>query len=121
MHYTGMEAMRFALGSMSAMSGSTGFSFVVPLVIGLTVVTLVIALTISVARTEEEIAEDAVFRRRIDEFEASWPVAATNTQRWAGPGGRPTRYRGRLRPVRRNYASVRLQLQLHARNCRGNQ
>jgi NO-binding membrane sensor protein with MHYT domain len=104
MHYTGMEAMRFTPGSMSAMSGSTAVSFVVPLVIGLTVVTLAIALTISVARTEEEIAEDAVFRRRIDEFEASWPAVATNTPRWAGPGRSPRRYRGRLRPVRHNCA-----------------
>lgn len=88
MHYTGMEAMRFAPGSMSAMAGATAFSFVVPLVIGLTVVTFVIALTVSVARTEDEIAEDAVFRRRIDEFEAGWRAGtvAANPSRWAGSG-----------------------------------
>jgi NO-binding membrane sensor protein with MHYT domain len=121
MHYTGMEAMSFTPGSMSAMSGSTGFSFVVPLVIGLTVVTLVIALTISVARTEDEIAEDAVFRRRIDEFEAGWPGVATNTQSWARPGGRPTRYRGRLRSIGaivRPYDAIAI---ASRRNCRGNQ
>lgn len=88
-HYTGMEAMSFAPGSMAAMSGSTAFSFVVPLVVGLSVVTLAIALTISVARTEDEIAEDAVFRRRIDEFEASWPAVVTQPARWTGPGRPP--------------------------------
>lgn len=85
MHYTGMTAMRFAPGSMSAMSGSDAFSFVLPLVIGLTVVTLVVAVTISVARTEEEIAEDVVFRRRITELEAKWSAAAMDPSRWAGP------------------------------------
>jgi NO-binding membrane sensor protein with MHYT domain len=104
MHYTGMEAMSFTPGAMSAMSGSTAVSFVVPLVIGLTVVTLVIALTISVARTEEEIAEDEVFQRRISEFEASQPAVATNPPGWAGRDRRPTRYGRRLQPIRRNCA-----------------
>lgn len=96
MHYTGMEAMSFAPGSMPDMSGSAAISFVVPLVIGLTAVTLAIALTISVARTEEEIAEDAVFRRRIDEFEASWTGVAAQSSPWGRPG-RP-RHGRRLQP-----------------------
>jgi NO-binding membrane sensor protein with MHYT domain len=85
MHYTGMTAMRFAPGSMSAMSGSDALSFVVPLVIGLTVVTFVVAVMISVARTEEEIAEDSAFRRHLAELEAKRSAVATDPSRWAGP------------------------------------
>jgi NO-binding membrane sensor protein with MHYT domain len=102
MHYTGMEAMTFTPGSMSAMSGSNAFSFVVPLVIGLTIVTLVVALTISVARTEEEIAEDALFQRQISEFEGGLPAVAANPPRWTGGDNRPTRHGRRLWPIRRN-------------------
>ena len=71
MHYTGMAAMRVYPGPMMAMSGSTAFSFVVPVVIALTVVTFGIAMAVSVARTEDEIAEDARLQRRIDEAMAS--------------------------------------------------
>jgi NO-binding membrane sensor protein with MHYT domain len=78
MHYTGMAAMSVDPGSMmmSATSGSAAFNFVVPLVIGLTVVTFAIALAVSVARTSAKIAEDAMLQRRIDELEASWAMAA---------------------------------------------
>ena len=41
MHYTGMAAMRVSMGSMSAMGGSTGVSFLVPLLVGITVVTFI--------------------------------------------------------------------------------
>jgi NO-binding membrane sensor protein with MHYT domain len=85
MHYTGMAAMRVTGGSMMMpVSGSPASSFVVPLVIGLTVVTFAIALAVSVARTEDEIAEDAMLQRQIDELEASWGTSA-------GPGQWPAR------------------------------
>jgi NO-binding membrane sensor protein with MHYT domain len=71
MHYTGMAAMRITRGSMAAMSGSTAFAFIVPLVIGLTVVTSVITMAVSIAPTEDEIAADAALQRRIEEVRAN--------------------------------------------------
>src|ERR1700749_4595598 len=62
MHYTGMAAMRVSMGSMSAMSGSTGVSFLVPLLVGITVITFVVTLVISLSPTEDEIHEDARLR-----------------------------------------------------------
>jgi NO-binding membrane sensor protein with MHYT domain len=70
MHYTGMAAMRVVRGAMPAMSGSTPDSFVIPLAIGLTVVTSVITMVVSVTPTEDEITADAVLQRRIDEVGA---------------------------------------------------
>jgi NO-binding membrane sensor protein with MHYT domain len=85
MHYTGMAAMSFSRGSMSAMTGSTAFNFITPLVVGLTVVTFVIALAVSIAPTGDEIAADAAFQRRIDELEARRETAAAGPLRWAPP------------------------------------
>jgi NO-binding membrane sensor protein with MHYT domain len=65
MHYTGMAAMRVSLGSMSAMSGSTAVSFLVPLLVGITIVTFAVTLVISLSPTEDEIHEDARLRDRI--------------------------------------------------------
>ncbi|HEX3513637.1 MAG TPA: MHYT domain-containing protein [Trebonia sp.] len=65
MHYTGMAAMRVSMGSMSAMSGSTAVSFLVPLLVGITIVTFAVTLVISLSPTEEEIHEDARLRDRI--------------------------------------------------------
>jgi hypothetical protein len=50
------------MGSMSAMSGSTGVSFLVPLLVGITVITFVVTLVISLSPTEDEIHEDARLR-----------------------------------------------------------
>jgi NO-binding membrane sensor protein with MHYT domain len=71
MHYTGMAAMRVSTGSMSGMSGTSAASFLVPLLVGLTIVTFVVTLVISLAPTEDEIHEDAMLRDRIaTEFSA---------------------------------------------------
>ncbi len=70
MHYTGMAAMRVGHGSMPMMSGSSTSSFIVPLVIGLTVVTSVITMAVSIAPSEDEITADAALQQRIDEFKA---------------------------------------------------
>jgi NO-binding membrane sensor protein with MHYT domain len=68
MHYT-------AMGSMSGMSGSTAASFLVPLLVGITIVTFILTLVISLSPTEDEIHEDAVLRGRIaTEFSAGEPV-----------------------------------------------
>jgi NO-binding membrane sensor protein with MHYT domain len=75
MHYTGMAAMRVSMGSMSAMSGVGGASFLVPLLVGITIVTFAVTLVISLSPTEDEIHEDARLRDRIaTEFPASGPV-----------------------------------------------
>jgi uncharacterized membrane protein len=95
MHYTGMAAMSFSRGSMSAMSGSTAFGFIAPLVIGLTVVTFVIALAVSMAPTNDEIAADAAAQRHIDELEARRVTVAADPPHWARPD-RPDDHRASL-------------------------
>jgi NO-binding membrane sensor protein with MHYT domain len=66
MHYTGMAAMHVSAGPMPAMSGSTASSFLVPLLLGVSLVTFVLTLTISLSPTEAEINEDTVLQTRID-------------------------------------------------------
>ena len=65
MHYTGMAAMHVSMGSMSAMGGTAGDSFLVPLLVGITVVTFAVTLVISLSPTEDEIHEDARLQDRI--------------------------------------------------------
>jgi hypothetical protein len=65
MHYTGMAAMSVSMGSMSAMSGVGGGSFLVPLLVGITIVTCAVTLVISLSPTEDEIHEDARLRDRL--------------------------------------------------------
>jgi hypothetical protein len=75
MHYTGVAAMGVSKGSMSAMSGSTPVSFLVPLLVGITIVTFILTLVISLSPTEDEIHEDTVLRNRIaTEFSAGGPA-----------------------------------------------
>jgi len=75
MHYTGMAAMSVSMGSMSAMSGSTAASFLVPLLVGITIVTFILTLVISLSPSEDEIHEDAMLRNRIaTEFSAGGPA-----------------------------------------------
>ncbi|MGD0559419.1 MAG: MHYT domain-containing protein [Streptosporangiaceae bacterium] len=68
MHYTGMAAMRLQADSasaMAAMSGSTASSFLVPLLLGISLLTFVLTLVISLSPTEDEIAADAVLQQGI--------------------------------------------------------
>lgn len=77
MHYTGMAAMRVTPGSMAPgpMSGSTAASFLLPLLLGVSLATFVLTLTISLSPTEDEINADAVLQRRLDtEFPADGRV-----------------------------------------------
>jgi NO-binding membrane sensor protein with MHYT domain len=77
MHYTGMAAMQVSHGTMSSMAGSTASSFLVPLLLGVSLVTFVLTLTISLSPTEEEINADAVLQRRIQtEFAPGMRVGA---------------------------------------------
>ena len=72
MHYTGMAAMSVSMGSMPAvMSGAAATSFIVPLLIGISLLTFVLTLVLSLSPTEDEIREDAELRQRIEtEFTA---------------------------------------------------
>jgi hypothetical protein len=81
MHYTGMAAMRVSTGSMSGMGGTSAASFLVPLLVGLTIVTFIVTLVISLAPTEDEIHEDARLRDRI-----ATDSSAAGSARPAQPG-----------------------------------
>ena len=87
MHYTGMAAMHLTAGSMSAMGGgSSGMSFLVPLLVGITIVTFAVTLVISLSPTEDEIHEDARLRDRIATgFAASGPASQQQAPRTTQP------------------------------------
>lgn len=71
MHYTGMAAMKVERGSMGGMAtGASAFSFIVPVIVGVAILTFGIAMAVWMARSAEEIAEDAVIQRRFEEIEA---------------------------------------------------
>lgn len=65
-HYTAMSAMEMTPGSMPSMSGATAGSLLFPLVLGISLVTFVLAVTISLSPTAEEIRADATLKRRIE-------------------------------------------------------
>jgi NO-binding membrane sensor protein with MHYT domain len=80
MHYTGMAAMHVfpAQMSMSSMgSGTSGQTFLVPLLLGITLVTFGLALIISLSPSEDEIHTDAVLKGRLDAEVASGSRAAS--------------------------------------------
>jgi len=85
MHYTGMAAMRVSPGSMSAMGGSTAASFLVPLLLGISLVTFVLTIIISLSPTEDEIKADALLQQRMDtEFSADRGAVRIGTPGEAG-------------------------------------
>jgi NO-binding membrane sensor protein with MHYT domain len=69
MHYTGMAAMHVRAapgGGMAAMgAGADAQAFLLPLILGITAVTFVLAATITLAPTEAEIREDAALMERL--------------------------------------------------------
>ena len=75
MHYTGMAAMRVFPAQMSSMGGSTGGSFLVPLLLGITLVTFVLTLILSLSPTEAEIQTDALLQSRLDALSTADPRA----------------------------------------------
>jgi NO-binding membrane sensor protein with MHYT domain len=66
MHYTGMAAMRVYPGAMPGMQGASGGSFLLPLVLGISVITFVLTIIISLSPNEDEIRDDAEFRSRLE-------------------------------------------------------
>jgi NO-binding membrane sensor protein with MHYT domain len=70
MHYTAMAAMHVYPGSgMMAMGGVSAGAFLVPLIVGISMITLVLTLIISLSPSEEEIALDARVRQNLAELE----------------------------------------------------
>ncbi len=71
MHYTGMAAMRVHQGSMANMpaGGATPAAFLFPLLLGISVLTLILTLTISMSPSEEEIREDVAMRERMEQLQ----------------------------------------------------
>jgi NO-binding membrane sensor protein with MHYT domain len=87
MHYTGMAALHLSAGSMPGMgSGASGMSFLVPLLVGITIVTFAVTLVISLSPSEEEIHEDARLRDRIaTEFSVSGQASQQPAPRTTQP------------------------------------
>jgi NO-binding membrane sensor protein with MHYT domain len=66
MHYTGMAAMHVYAGNGGmTMSGKSAESFLLPLLLGVSVATFLMTLVIALSPSEEEILEDASLRERI--------------------------------------------------------
>jgi hypothetical protein len=63
-----MAAMRVHAGQMTGMSGASGDAFLLPLLLGITLVSFVLALMISVAPNEAEIRADADFNTRLEDL-----------------------------------------------------
>jgi NO-binding membrane sensor protein with MHYT domain len=70
MHYTGMAALHIAPapsgGGMSAMGGGvSGTAFLLPLILGISILTFLLTVSVTLAPTEAEIREDAALMERI--------------------------------------------------------
>jgi NO-binding membrane sensor protein with MHYT domain len=74
-HYIAMAAMEMTPGLMPSTSGSAGGSFLFPLVLGISLVTFILALTLSLSPTEDEIQADALLRSRIQAGSGRWSAA----------------------------------------------
>jgi len=71
MHYTGMAAMHVYPapgGGAMSMGGAQASSFLAPLIIGISVVSLILTLVISLAPSEEEIRMDAQLTKTLEEL-----------------------------------------------------
>jgi NO-binding membrane sensor protein with MHYT domain len=70
MHYTGMAAMDVHAGAMAGMNmpggGASPVAFLFPLVLGISVLTVIMTLTITMSPSEEEIREDIAMRERME-------------------------------------------------------
>ncbi len=80
MHYTGMAALRVTGGPVAstamqpgpvtaAVSGATAASFLIPLLLAISLATFLLTLMISVTPNEDEIRADAELRRRLQALE----------------------------------------------------
>ncbi|MFI0409542.1 MHYT domain-containing protein [Actinomadura sp. 3N508] len=66
MHYTGMAAMRVTVHEdMAAPTGATASDFLMPLIGGIGVMSIILLAIIAMARTEDELRVEAALRERI--------------------------------------------------------
>ena len=83
MHYTGMAAMHvYSSGgaAMSTMGGADGASFLFPLIVGISMVTLILTLIVSLSPSEEEIHLDARIQQQLQDLERKAREQARVTQ-----------------------------------------
>ena len=68
MHYTGMAAMHVyrPAGAPMAMGGASAEAFLLPLIVGISLITFVMTATIALSPTDAEIAQEAELMRKID-------------------------------------------------------
>jgi NO-binding membrane sensor protein with MHYT domain len=72
MHYTGMAAMHVFSGSSAmAMNGASAEAFLLPLIIGISVITFLLTATVALSPTEDELSAEAELMRRIDSVRAA--------------------------------------------------
>ncbi|SRR5216683_1444257 len=95
MHYTGMAAMRvYPSSTMAGMSsGATAGGFLLPLILGISIFTFVLTLTIALAPSEEEIRADVALMERLAGRgeENGLPPTANGHSPSVNGGGRPVR------------------------------
>jgi NO-binding membrane sensor protein with MHYT domain len=87
MHYTGMAAMRVSTSSgpsgmvMGGGGGSTAESFLLPLIIGITIVSFMMTAGITLTPDADEIRYDAALLDQIDGVRATQPIRAIEGDR----------------------------------------
>jgi NO-binding membrane sensor protein with MHYT domain len=77
MHYTGMAAMHVYRSGPMSMGGAGAVAFLLPLIIGVSILTFALTATISLAPTDAEISAEADLMRRISEVQAQEQVIPT--------------------------------------------
>ena len=81
MHYTGMAAMRMYASSgpagmvMGSSGGATAESFLLPLILGISIVTFVLTATVALSPSDEEIRSEAALMERIDKLRSETRLA----------------------------------------------
>lgn len=111
MHYTGVAAMqmqRLAPGVHVSVTGPAAPVFLLPLLIGIGVISIIMSAVLVFSPTEAEIREDADLMARINEatarlsgeLPAPAPPAARPTARWTGPANGENTHRRSLLPGR---------------------
>jgi NO-binding membrane sensor protein with MHYT domain len=102
MHYTGMAAMnvRRPAGPVIAATGATAEGFLLPLIIGIGVVSIIMTGVLVFSPTETEIREDQELMQRINEATSrlasapSLPTTPGPTARWNGAAPARSGYSG---------------------------
>jgi NO-binding membrane sensor protein with MHYT domain len=73
MHYTGMAAMHVypSAGAPMAMGGASAEAFLLPLIIGISIITFLLTATIALSPSEDELSAEAELMRRIESVRES--------------------------------------------------